>query len=213
MRGGFADPAIVGHFREDEFGDTNSNGQREFVDGWGKPIRFLRWAPAFVSRYQPAPTVSTDTRSHDAFDPAGLDPLARTTLFPLIFSGGRDGVPDIACRDNEGTFASPNFDYGRVAFDPYFALPGEYPPYIQDYFTPAEKTGRAGAHLSVVRRAQSGNSIMGSTLAQLGPYATPAAYPAPFGTLRPDCYTTSGSPPLSIISNSSDDIHNHSMSR
>jgi len=34
-------------FHENEIGDVNGNGLREFVDGWGHPIRFLRWAPGF----------------------------------------------------------------------------------------------------------------------------------------------------------------------
>ena len=59
IRGGFADPGIVEHFREDEFGDKDKNGAREFIDGWGNPIRFLRWAPGFVSRYQPPADAST----------------------------------------------------------------------------------------------------------------------------------------------------------
>jgi prepilin-type N-terminal cleavage/methylation domain-containing protein len=118
MLGGFGDPGIISHFREDEFADTNQNGLREFIDGWGKPIRFLRWAPGFVSKYQPAPPApgAVDTRSHDVFDAAGVDPLAVNTLYPLIFSGGPDENPDIVDRIN-----APNpVLYPAVSFDPYF---------------------------------------------------------------------------------------------
>jgi prepilin-type N-terminal cleavage/methylation domain-containing protein len=171
IRGGFADPAIVGHFREDEFGDKNGNGEREFLDGWGNPIRFLRWAPAFVSRYQPTPGTGADTRSHDSFDPRARDPLARITLFPLIFSTGGDGEPGIACRTSEGTFSYP-----KVAFDPYFA------------------TRQTGFHLVIKNSA-------GANVVQLGPYASAQAspYTTTFGTTPPN--TTS------------DDVHNHAMSR
>jgi prepilin-type N-terminal cleavage/methylation domain-containing protein len=32
--------------------DTDNNGMPEFLDGWGKPIRWLRWAPGFQSDLQ-----------------------------------------------------------------------------------------------------------------------------------------------------------------
>ena len=158
IRGGFADPGIVEHFREDEFGDKDKNGAREFIDGWGNPIRFLRWAPAFVSRYQPP--AGTATMSHDAFDPGGRDPLARTTLFPLVFSSGPDEQPGIACRDAEGSFSYP-----RVAFDPYFAT--RQPP----------PSGPPKQHLTIVNSA-------GIVVFQLGSYTPPQSsdYTVPFGT-------------------------------
>jgi len=161
MRGGFADPAIVENFREDEFGDKDNNGAREFIDGWGNPIRFLRWAPAFVSRYQPDPA-STAVTSHDVFDQGGRDPLARTTLFPLIFSCGPDGRPAIACRDDEGQFSYP-----RVAFDPYFATtvprPDRRPP------------GSPVRHLSIIDNN-------GLVTFFTGPYQAAQQYTVPFGT-------------------------------
>jgi len=158
IRGGFADPGIVEHFREDEFGDKDKNGAREFIDGWGNPIRFLRWAPAFVSRYQPP--AGTATMSHDAFDPGGRDPLARTTLFPLVFSSGPDEQPGIACRDAEGSFSYP-----KVAFDPYFAT--LQPP----------RSGTPKQHLTIVNSA-------GTVVFQLGSYTPPQSsdYTVPFGT-------------------------------
>jgi len=173
IRGGFADPAIVGHFREDEFGDKDNNGAREFIDGWGNPIRFLRWAPAFISRYQPDPGAAADTRTHDSFDPRGRDPLARTTLFPLIFSTGADAEPAIACRTSEGSFSYP-----KVAFDPYFAT--RFP------------TKPTGFHLLISNSA--------GPVSQLGPYASAQAAP----------YTTAFGTPLAATS---DDVHNHGMSR
>ncbi|MBQ3388276.1 MAG: type II secretion system protein [Thermoguttaceae bacterium] len=38
-------PEIRGTFLERETADTNGNGILEFVDGWGNPIRFIRWLP------------------------------------------------------------------------------------------------------------------------------------------------------------------------
>ena len=36
-------------FRADDVADTDGDGFPEFVDAWGTPIRYLRWAPGFVS--------------------------------------------------------------------------------------------------------------------------------------------------------------------
>ncbi|MGD9724261.1 MAG: type II secretion system protein [Pirellulales bacterium] len=36
-------------FKTDGAGDTDSDGMLEFLDGWGRPIQFLRWAPGFLS--------------------------------------------------------------------------------------------------------------------------------------------------------------------
>jgi prepilin-type N-terminal cleavage/methylation domain-containing protein len=40
------------NFHASEIGDTDKNGLPEFVDAWGMPIMFLRWAPGFVSEIQ-----------------------------------------------------------------------------------------------------------------------------------------------------------------
>lgn len=43
----------VEHFNSSDFGDTDRDGMPEFIDAWGRPIHFLRWAPGFVSPAQP----------------------------------------------------------------------------------------------------------------------------------------------------------------
>lgn len=115
MYGGFADPNIASHFRSDEFSDSNDNNLMEFIDGWGQPIHFLRWAPGFVSRYQPA-----GDNSHDAFDRATEDPFARKTLFPLVYSVGPDGAPGINARTDDVSGGNVNFSWHRVLYDPWF---------------------------------------------------------------------------------------------
>ena len=40
-------PEALEAFHGSEVADTNGDGLMEFVDAWGKPIQFLRWAPAF----------------------------------------------------------------------------------------------------------------------------------------------------------------------
>ena len=39
-------------FHESNIGDTDGDGAPEFLDGWGHPINFLRWAPGFDSEIQ-----------------------------------------------------------------------------------------------------------------------------------------------------------------
>ncbi len=39
-------------FKEDNIGDVDNDGMPEFIDGWGRPIKFLRWAPGFQSDLQ-----------------------------------------------------------------------------------------------------------------------------------------------------------------
>jgi hypothetical protein len=83
--------------------------------------------------------------------------LALTTLFPLIFSCGPDGQPDIVCRDAEG-----DFSYPKVAFDPYFAT--------------RSPTSSPKWHLTIM------NSDGGSPRFRLGEYTPSPQYPDPFGT-------------------------------
>ena len=49
-----ADGEARGLFKEADVGDTDGDGALEFLDGWGQPIRFLRWAPGFDSDAQPS---------------------------------------------------------------------------------------------------------------------------------------------------------------
>jgi len=41
------DRAGLDFFTNDEIGDVDQDGMYEILDGWGKPIAFLRWAPGF----------------------------------------------------------------------------------------------------------------------------------------------------------------------
>jgi len=97
-RSGF-EPDAIESFRADEIGDTDSDGAAEFIDGWGKPIIFLRWAPGWLP---PAPTlfqVADPVNAHDPLDPLRVDSksydntlpaTAGYALIPLIASGGPD---------------------------------------------------------------------------------------------------------------------------
>ena len=111
-------------FKEEDIGDADGDGYLEFHDGWGNPIYFLRWAPAFGdSDIQPNvlahnqieagvpwdnATVQQQKQAvaeadHDPFDLVKRD--MRTSdpedhprgwrLLPLIVSAGPDGIYDL----------------------------------------------------------------------------------------------------------------------
>lgn len=83
-------------FKTTEIGDVDKDGAREFIDGWGRPIRFLRWAPGFVSELQ----TRVPKDQPDTFDPRKVYPRpgqadVTFSLVPLIYSAGPDGEFDI----------------------------------------------------------------------------------------------------------------------
>ncbi|HEX4415505.1 MAG TPA: prepilin-type N-terminal cleavage/methylation domain-containing protein [Lacipirellulaceae bacterium] len=99
-------------FGEHIIGDTDGDGAPEFLDGWGHPIDFIRWAPGFESQIEmnvsDLPSLSSGSltpadktkiaKDHDPFDIFRMDPVAYR-LVPLIVSGGRD--------ESEGLFTAP----------------------------------------------------------------------------------------------------------
>ena len=60
-------------FSERDIGDTDNDGAPEFLDGWGRPIHFIRWAPGFLSK---SDLMSGDADSdHDPMDVFRRDQL------------------------------------------------------------------------------------------------------------------------------------------
>ncbi len=90
-------PEAMEQFNQSEIGDTNGNGWPEFLDGWGRPIWFLRWAPAYSTdathRYSDIQFADPD-KHHDPFDPRRVDSAA-FQMFPLIYSSGTDKEPGL----------------------------------------------------------------------------------------------------------------------
>ncbi|MBR0238401.1 MAG: prepilin-type N-terminal cleavage/methylation domain-containing protein [Thermoguttaceae bacterium] len=99
-----ADPVGSGMFSEGEVGDTDKDGLPEFLDGWGRPIRYILWPAGFFRtdncETDLQVTVNTNDSKfvHDPFDTANLEP-GSPALYPLIYSAGPDGIYDI----NRGT--------------------------------------------------------------------------------------------------------------
>jgi prepilin-type N-terminal cleavage/methylation domain-containing protein len=92
-------PSDLEQFTEAEIGTVGN--RRVFVDGWSKPIMWLRWAPGYPMKwdtlnsvYVPSSASSPQARDpkndHDPFDSRKVDMLA-FKLIPLIYSAGPDG--------------------------------------------------------------------------------------------------------------------------
>lgn len=88
---GRGDPEAMQRFRVEEVGDTDSDGAPEFLDAWGQPITWIRWAPGFTSPLQKPDPVNF----HDPFDSQMVD-TAGYALVPLIVSSGPDGALGLA---------------------------------------------------------------------------------------------------------------------
>jgi len=103
VRGGFA-PDALEQFRSDEIGDVDNDNAGEFLDGWGRPISFVRWPAgadwsvvqqtrASVNAAIVAGTLPSGSKpAADPLDPLGISADAAgdfdTALIPLIYSGG-----------------------------------------------------------------------------------------------------------------------------
>ncbi len=100
-------PEAREHFNDTEIGDVDNDGCPEFLDGWGNPIAFCRWAPGFndsdiqsdvydsaANAYNAAAVATAIDNDHDPFDPQRVD-IHAWRLVPLIYSAGPDGIYDI----------------------------------------------------------------------------------------------------------------------
>lgn len=93
-------------FSEQDIGDTDEDGAPEFLDGWGRPIHFLRWPAGFVD--QSDLMTGDPDADHDPFDHFRRDDDAYR-LVPLIYSGGPDGDPDLFTSKTLVTDPDPYF--------------------------------------------------------------------------------------------------------
>jgi prepilin-type N-terminal cleavage/methylation domain-containing protein len=90
---GQREPDVMAQFRNDEIGDTDTDNAHEFLDGWGRPISFMRWPTGFVT---PNSLIQVDdpVNRHDPFDPSRREADA-FALTPLVYSAGPDGEDGI----------------------------------------------------------------------------------------------------------------------
>ena len=101
----------VEQFRSDEIGDVDKDGAAEFLDGWGRPISFIRWPSGFVSVLQ----TTTDADPPDPIDPlavtrnmpspmVGGNACTDRALVPLIYSGGPNNSLDAVVDQTSGSY-------------------------------------------------------------------------------------------------------------
>ena len=187
MRGAAADPDYTSHFRPDEMRDTNSNGLPEFVDGWNKPIKFMRWPVGFRSPVQPI------NGRLDLVDDRISENGHR--LVPLIYSAGLDG--------EYGLF-DPQVDYQGINYDPF----------DDKNMTPDVGGGGGEAVLYKVTRAKAANTFIAERANGDGVTQVPQS-PDIFGVVSNSPVQTVGSERAltgtSVLSR--DNIHNHDLTR
>ena len=118
-------PEAAEQFHASEIGDVDNDGLREFIDAWGRPIRFIRWPTGFFQdvsadyhgdsdlqfgpRTLPSGAQNLDYQA-DPFDQRGvLSPSqGGFASFPLIYSAGPDGEFDINIgKKDKGTTVQP----------------------------------------------------------------------------------------------------------
>jgi len=95
-------------FSENETKDVNEDGTPDiFIDGWGQPIRFIRWPAGLATDIQEGKSIipegeSTPTNP-DPFDPMKVGSPTGYPLFPLIYSHGPDkaGLAPSTTANNE----------------------------------------------------------------------------------------------------------------
>jgi prepilin-type N-terminal cleavage/methylation domain-containing protein len=142
-----AHPEAMEQFSKDEIGDVDNDNWPEFIDGWGMPIMFLRWAPGFSSGKglnpnpfnplnptQPRRDVSdiqtgNPVTDHDPFDTRNVEPGA-FRMIPLIYSSG------------------PDKKYGiEVSEDLHFnGDPNQFPTSGEQVGTPVSEDGISNTH-------------------------------------------------------------------
>jgi prepilin-type N-terminal cleavage/methylation domain-containing protein len=121
LRGGF-DPDLVELFRGDELGDLDGDRHPEFLDGWGRPIGFIRWPVGFESPLQPQDA---------SLNPDPFDPQRRSAAMtfppgndrdygvtPLIYSGGAGAALVPPVTDPAGTTPTYGGYYAATDISP-----------------------------------------------------------------------------------------------
>jgi prepilin-type N-terminal cleavage/methylation domain-containing protein len=130
---GTEDSDALTHFSQSDVGDVDADGLPEFLDGWGRPISFIRWPAGFVS-----PRQSRDAeKEFDQFNVYRVVPdrpnaptnvPRQFALFPLIYSGGPDRKYDIGIGAESAGGNAVAIHYSTQAnplpyVDPYIPLP------------------------------------------------------------------------------------------
>lgn len=98
-------PDAAEQFHESEIGDIDGDGLPEFHDGWGRPIRFIRWPAGFywdpVNDFYGVSDLQFGPEDRPKYQPDPFDPQrvlvtqGSFAVYPLIYSAGPDGEFDV----------------------------------------------------------------------------------------------------------------------
>jgi hypothetical protein len=135
-------------FRPDEIGDSDDqpDGAFEILDGWGKPVFFLRWAPGFVSLLQPETPTSLDPLDSLRLQSASNGfPRNAYQLTPLVYSPGPDGIADIRNSADSATWS-----YAQSTYNTALPASAQFNPFDDaavgfGAFTDTDGDGRNGS--------------------------------------------------------------------
>jgi hypothetical protein len=95
-------------FSKQDIDDTDGDGAPEFIDGWGQPITWLRWAPGFISDLQPRDPVTglpLADADHDPVDIYRRDQAGTTHEVSMFTSDVNSELQLIQTRNNNNLSA------------------------------------------------------------------------------------------------------------
>jgi hypothetical protein len=119
---GLEENDVLETFSQDDIADVDGSGAKCFIDAWGQPIKFLRWAPGYVSRLQPNPPTDADfTDPSNVYgSPGGLPQTY--ALYPVIYSAGPDGYYDIV--EDADPPNALHYNTAQVRENPFYSMGG-----------------------------------------------------------------------------------------
>lgn len=122
------DKSALDYFQTSDIGDVDGDGMKEILDGWGRPLEFIRWPAGYTIQNLATTDQTADTRYPDPFDPLKVDTRENYAIRPLIYSAGLDGLYEV----NRGvviyswpTYPAP-MQPTDIPNDPYLQLPSQY---------------------------------------------------------------------------------------
>lgn len=124
---GVEDADVMENFSADESADVDGSGCKCFVDAWGNPIEFLRWAPGYKSALQHLPPTDRDqtdpTGVYGSPNPASGIPQT-FALYPLVYSAGPDGYYDIVTDEDSSPPNHFSYAVSGVNNNPFYSTGG-----------------------------------------------------------------------------------------
>ncbi len=75
-------------FTSSEVADTDGDGLKEFIDGWGRPLRFYRWPTRLIRPANPANTQQTWNKTNGTY---GIPVVGNNPSLPVYSYFGKTG--------------------------------------------------------------------------------------------------------------------------